>query len=318
MSRLEKTSGRDSTGPSRAASVGALLAACTLLVGCGIQRIAVNQLGDALAGGSGTVYSGDESPELIRAATPFSLKLMESLLAENPGHRKLLLATSRGFAQYAYAFVKQDADEFEDENIDKAIEIRADAKRLLLRARDYGMRAIEVDHKGFGEQLQKDARKAAAMVGKDDIDKLYWMGAAWGAAISLGKDDAALIADLPVVQAVMERVLALDEGYDRGAAHGFFISYEMAKPGDAAEAAKRARKHFRRAVELSRGLDASYYVALAEAVSVPEQNKKEFEELLGKAIEVDVQARPDLRLSNAVFQRRARWLLSRKDRLFLE
>jgi predicted anti-sigma-YlaC factor YlaD len=300
--------------------MGALAAALSLalLPGCGIKRLAVNQLGDALAGGgTGTVFSGDDSPELIRAATPFSLKLMESLLAENPGHRKLLLATSQGFTQYAYAFVKQDADEIEDENIEKALAIRGDAKKLLLRARDYGLRAIEVDHRGFGEQLRKDPSKAVGTVGKKDIAKLYWTGAAWGAAISVAKDDAALIGDLPIVEALMGRVLALDEAFDHGAAHGFFISYEMAKPGDAAEAAKRARKHFDRAVELSGGLDASPYVTLAEAVAIPAEDKKQFEELLGKALEIDAGAKPELRLSNTVFQRRARWLLSRKDRLFL-
>jgi len=294
-----------------------LLLAALLMAGCGIKRLAVNQLGDALAGG-GTVFSGDDSPELIRAATPFSLKLMESLLAENPGHRKLLLASSRGFTQYAYAFVKQDADELEDEDIDRALEIRGEAKRLLLRARDYGLRALEVDHRGFGELLRKDPVKAAGAVGKRDIDRLYWTGASWGAAISLAKDDAGLIGDLPIVEALMERVLALDEAYDNGAAHGFFIAYEMSKPGDAAEAEKRARKHFDRAVELSDGMDAAPYLSLAEAVAIPGQDKKAFEELLGKALEIDIEARPELKLSNTVFQRRARWLLSRKDRLFLE
>lgn len=296
------------------------LAFCALLVGgCGMKRLAVNQLGDALSGsGGGTVFSGDDSPELIRAAMPFSLKLMESLLAENPGHRKLLLATSRGFTQYAFAFVKQDADEIEDEDIDKAVEIRADAKRLLLRARDYGLRALEVDHRGFGELLRKDHGKAVAMVGKKDVPKLYWTGAAWAAAISLAKDDAALIGDLPIVEAIMERVLELDEAYDIGAVHGFFIAYEMGRPGDPAALAKRARKHFDRAVELSGGLDASPYVTLAESVAIPGEDKKEFEALLGKALEIDVDAKPELKLSNKVFQRRAKWLLSRKDRLFLE
>lgn len=302
----------------RGAVAAALSLALILLPGCGIKRLAVNQLGDALAGGgSGTVFTGDDSPDLIRAATPFSLKLMESLLAENPGHRKLLLATSQGFTTYAYAFVKQDADEIEDENIDKALAIRGDAKKLLLRARDYGLRAIEVDHRGFGDLLRKDPAKAVGTVGKKDIAKLYWTGAAWGAAISLAKDDAALIGDLPIVEALMGRVLALDETFELGAVHGFFIAYEMTKPGDAAEAAKRARKHFDRAVELSGGLDASPYVTLAEAVAIPGEDKKQFEELLGKALEIDVDAKPELRLSNTVFQRRARWLLSRKDRLFL-
>ena len=46
-------------------------------------------------------------------ALPFSLKLIESALAENPKHEGLLLAATHGFAQYAYAFVQMDADEIE-------------------------------------------------------------------------------------------------------------------------------------------------------------------------------------------------------------
>jgi len=58
--------------------------------GCSIKRLAVNKVGNALAGG-GTTFASDDDPELVKAAVPFSLKLMESLLAENPRHEKLLL-----------------------------------------------------------------------------------------------------------------------------------------------------------------------------------------------------------------------------------
>ena len=58
----------------------ALTSGCTTL-----KHSAVNKLGDALANG-GTAFSGDDDPELIRAAAPFSLKMMESLLAETPQH----------------------------------------------------------------------------------------------------------------------------------------------------------------------------------------------------------------------------------------
>src|SRR6266496_3974021 len=89
--------------------------------GCSIQRIAVNKLGDALAGG-GTSFASDDDPELVKAAVPFSLKLMESLLAENPRHQPLLLAASSGFTQYSYAFVQQEADEMEETDLAAATE----------------------------------------------------------------------------------------------------------------------------------------------------------------------------------------------------
>jgi len=83
------------------------------------------------------------------------------------------------------------------------------------------------------------------------------------------------------------------------------------------EQASRARKHFERAMELSKGTDASPLVALAEAVTIQTQEAKEFDSLLNRALAIDPDANPDIRLENLVMQRRARWLLSRKAELFL-
>jgi hypothetical protein len=77
---------------------------CLVSPACSIKKFAVNKLGDALAEGAGT-YASDNDPELIEAAVPFSLKLMESLLAESPRHLGLLTGVASGFTQYAYAFV---------------------------------------------------------------------------------------------------------------------------------------------------------------------------------------------------------------------
>ena len=54
--------------------------------GCSVKQFAINKLGDSLAN-SGTVYAADEDIELIGGALPFSLKLVEALLAESPKHR---------------------------------------------------------------------------------------------------------------------------------------------------------------------------------------------------------------------------------------
>ena len=90
------------------------LAVLAALNGCAVRELAVNRFGDAIAQG-GSAFSGDDDPELVRAAAPFSLKLIESLLAESTEHKGLLLAASRGFTQYAYAFLQQEAEEAEDQ-----------------------------------------------------------------------------------------------------------------------------------------------------------------------------------------------------------
>ncbi len=92
----------------------------------------------------------------------------------------------------------------------------------------------------------------------------------------------------------------------------------MSKPGTSKETIARARKHFERAVELSEGALASPYISLAEAVSIYEQNRREYRSLLKKALAVDVDRKPEQRLANLVMQRRAQWLRDHTDNFFLE
>ena len=284
--------------------------------GCSVKRLAVNKVGDALAG-SGTTFASDDDPELIKAAVPFSLKLMESLLAESPRHEGLLLATSRGFTQYAYAFVQEDADETEDKDLAAAEEMRGRARRLYLRARNYGLRGLDVRHKGFEKALRANAKKAVTVTTVKDVPLLYWTAVSWAAAISLSKDRPDLIGEMPFVEAMMERALALDEAFDYGALQTYFITYEMSRSGGTGDPAVRSRQHFERALALSGGQQAGPMVSFAEAVCVQKQDLKEFESLLKQALAINPDAKPEWRLANLVMQRRAKWLLSRTDQLFL-
>jgi predicted anti-sigma-YlaC factor YlaD len=302
---------------ARGRALFAALALALAASGCSINTMVANKMGDALAS-SGSGFGSDDDPELIGAAVPFSLKLMESILAETPKHRGLLLALTQGFVQYSYAFVEMPADEVEDRNLQAAYAQRERARRLYLRARDYGLRGLETTHPGLRKALKADPARAVADATVEDVALLYWTGVAWGAAISLSKDDPYLLAELPVMEALVRRALELEADYDNGAIHVFMISYEMSRAGMNADAAARARRHFERAVELTGGLQASPYVTFAEAAATVERNRKEFEQLLQHALKIDAGARPEWRLVNTVMQRRARWLLACTDRIFAD
>jgi len=285
--------------------------------GCSLlRRSALNQVANAVAG-SGTTFASEEDPDLVKAAAPFSLKLMESLLAEIPRHPGLLSAAASGFTQYAFAFVQEEADELEPSDLTAAEALRTRARRLYLRAHTYGLRGLEVEHPGFPKALLANPRAAVRAATDADVPLLYWTATAWAAAISLSKDNPELIAQIPVMEALMDRALELDESYGRGAIHTFLVTYEMSRQGTTGDPAARARKHFERALALSEGKSAAPLVALAEAVAVRQQDVKEFESLLNRALAVHPDASPGTRLLNLVMQRRARWLLSRKAELFL-
>jgi len=297
----------------------ALAALCLLLAatGCSVRQYAAGKLGDALAEG-GDVYASDDDIELVGAAVPFGLKTIESLLQTVPEHRGLLLAAARVFTQYAYVYVQMPADELEARDVSAAYAMRARARHLYLRARDYGLRGLGLTGADAARRLFADPAAALAATTRDDVPLLYWTAVAWAAAISLGKDSPALLSGLPAVDALVARARALDPDWDHGTLQTFLIGYEMSRPGAAAGAEARARAHFAHAVELSAGDQAAPYVALAESVAVARHDRREFDTLLAKSLAVDPAARPQWRLANLVMQRRARWLQSRTEELFPE
>lgn len=305
------------TSDPRVLRVVMLLSLAGVLTGCTtLKHTAVDTLGDALASG-GTTFSSDDDPQLVAAAVPFSLKLMESLLAERPQHRGLLLAAASGFTQYAFAFVQQDADELIETDFAAGNALKLRARRLYLRARDYGLRGLDATHAGFAAQLRADPARAVRTAAKEDVALLYWTAAAWGAAISLAKDDVRLVADQSIVEALIDRAFALDPDFDHGTLHGFLITYEMARPGAGADAHLKAQARFERALALSGGHQAGPLVSLAESVAVPRQDRALFESSLQRALAVNADARPEFRLVNLVMQRRAKWLLGRINEFFL-
>ena len=285
---------------------------CIALAGCSFKQTAVDIIGDAVTGG-GSVYTSDDDPQLIKEALPFGLKTFESLLEVSPEHRGLLLASARGYTAYAF-LLQWEADQLEDRKLAQARKIRVRARKLFLRGRDYAFRGLEIDRPDFRIDVVAGPAEALANTVKRDIPFLYWGGAAWAGALSAAKDDLALIAELPIAGAMVGRVLELDEGFDRGTAHEFFVSYEGSRPGGSAD---KARQHYQKALKFSNGTRASVHVAFAEIVSVRRQNLREFKKLLARAKAVDPDLAPQFRLVNSVAQDRARWLETRIPQLFV-
>jgi predicted anti-sigma-YlaC factor YlaD len=287
------------------------------LAGC--RSLAVGMVSDAVAG-SGSSYATDDDPELVRDAVPFGLKTMEGLLEENPDHEGLLAALASGFTQYAYAYVQADADRADLEGkLEAARAGRDRARRLYLRARDYGLRGLDARRDGLGSRLRegKDPKGALAKAKREDVEMLYWTASSWALAISNGKRDMALVAELPVAVAVAERALALDEAWGEGAIHEFFVSLDASRSAAEGGGPARARAHLDRALALSMNKKLGPRVSYAEGVLVQAQDRAAFESTLGEVLRADPGEVPKYRLANILAQRRARLLLDHADDLFL-
>jgi TRAP transporter T-component len=288
------------------------------LAGCSPKRIIVNKIGAALTSGPSS-FETDDDPDLVGDAMPFALKTIESLIVQSPENADLLLAATSGFTEYSYVYVAQKAERLAGENLEESNALRARSRRLALRAHAYGTRGLEARYKGLGAQLESDQNTALERVKKRDVPLLYWTAASQGLAISEAKDDPEMIAQLPLVEAMARRAMALDEAWNQGTLPEFMITLEAARQGVKQEDRQKSIDgYYRRALELSGGSRPSLFVSYAENSCIPSQNRAQFKEMLDRAIRIDAGQNPETRLAAVIAQRRAYWLLGRADELFLE
>lgn len=305
---------RRSVGQPLSATVSFLLLP---LSGCGaINQMAANSVTSVMES-TAEVWASGEDPEFVCQSIPFALSTVEGLLTDRPESERLLLNAVQGFTQYAYVCVETDAILLEEEDYERSREQLERALNLFLRAKKYGMRGLQLRYPGLEERLLVDPEGAVAATTSEDVPLLYWTAASWGAAISRGKDRPDLIADLPAVIAMMQRVLELDETFRDGTIHDVFIMLRGLPPSMGGST-EEAGRHFERALELNGGRLAGTYATYATSVMLPRQDRERFERLMLEALAIDADQDPNHRLQNLIAQKRARYMLDHVEDYFLD
>ncbi len=309
-----------------------------------IEKAGVKMISDVMAGsGSGEIFTSDEDPQLIKDALPFILKMYEMLVEKNPEDADLLLATGSTFIMYSNIFIQTPAGMLPDNLYMEQFNMLKRSKKMYQRGTEYILRAIELNHKGFREQLE--AGYADSLMDEmvvEDIPYLYWAASGLMAAFSCDPFDFDLGPNIYIPVTFIYKALEMDETYNKGALHDLLIlmnsslpeslmfKKSMDKKSETAEFAERyynnlnitdpARKaeyHFRRSVDISEGKNASPYISFASTVAVNEQNYEQFISLLNKALEIDPDSFPEMRLAGIIYQDKAQWLLDHDYSFFL-
>jgi hypothetical protein len=158
-----------------------------------------------------------------------------------------------------------------------------------------------------------DAGAAAARVGPEGAEALYWLArASWEGARARGF--AAVLAVKPFAMPSMERVAALDERLDHAGPRRALGSWRAGLPAAVGGGAEAARAEFRRARELAPGWPWNA-VEEAATLRVLLQDRKGFEALLAEVLSGPPGGEVPPEEAEAA-RRAARDLLARADRLF--
>jgi hypothetical protein len=258
-----------------------ILVGIFLFQACSMDKFVIRQTGALLDYGVLALYE-ETDLKLAEQAMASDIKLLEGMIKGDPENEHLLLLTVQALNGYALGFV-------EDEEPERA-------KVFYLRAKDYGLRV-----------LRQDDAFAQADTGSLDqyTDAVNNLDAGW---INLSIDDPRAMIDLTKVQVLMQRVLDLNDSYFHGSTHLFFGSIWGVKPRMLGGDPEKAKEHFEKNLEITKGkfLLTYVYYALFYAAKVLDEDL--FYSFVVKIEETPAEALPGFQLLNMIAKSKVKYL----------
>jgi hypothetical protein len=265
-------------------------------------------------------YLRETDLELAEPALAASVKFTEALLETAPDDTHLLLQVVQGLAGYTYAFVEERIEAARGRDPEQVRIHTQRAQRLYQRGLQYGLRLLSQYHPPLRqatalplETLTMHLRR----LDREAVPALLWTSFCWGGFLNLERTALETVMALPLLQAMLTRLLELDEGYLYGLPHLLQAVHSASFAAALGGEPTQAQRHFMRAYALSQGrlllvplLEAQYY-----AVQV--QDRALFTERLQHVLEAPEMLLPEQALLNAVARHRATLLLRRIDELFI-
>jgi hypothetical protein len=244
--------------------------------------------------------------DLVRAGMPAMLIQMDGFIRVSPENRYLLTSAAEANMGYAFLFV-EDTD-------------KPRARQLYAKARDYALRNLSLD-KTFKQALEQDDiqvfANALKTIHKRDIAALYFATNAWLSWINLAHaDNPDALKDLPKVEAMMDRVLVLDDTFYHGGIHALMAVNFVARPEMFGGQPEQAKDHFNEAFDISESKYLLWYFLYAKYYAVQINDKGLFVTTLNKILSTPDDILPEEAFVNGAVKLKAKELLVHTDDYF--
>lgn len=263
----------------------------------------VRNASDRFADNLGNAVLNSEDPATVRDGLPSYLLLLDSLVAgqgeEAEADPSTLLAAARLNSAYAGNFTGDD---------------KLRARRLSKKAFDYARRATCLQDAPLCAAIEGDPERFAAVVATDaNTELMYVLAGSWAGYLQANSEDWGAIADLPKIQSLLERVVALEPSHDHGQAWTYLGVLNSLRPEAIGGKPAEGRRNFEKAIALSGDRNLYAKTLYAEFYARLVFDQALHDKLLSEVIAADPVA-PGFTLMNTLAQDRARKLLeSGKD-----
>ena len=277
--------------PTPLRRVTALILVCLFLPGCSMLMRAATE---DLAGNLSRAILKQNDPKTVRDGAPAYLLMVDSFIDGDPDSVSLLLAGAKLYGTYAGVFV-DEADR---------------ARRLSSKAWSYARRAWcrhRTDSCSLHSLPYDSYSKVVAALEPADVPVAYNYAVTWAGYLQAHRDDMVSMANVPRVQQLLSRVVALAPDTDNGGAHMYLGVLKSLLPAALGGKPDEARAHFEQASKLAAGRNLMPQVLQAEHVARPLFLREEHDRLLQQVLAADPE-QDGYTLMNVLAQQRAREL----------
>ena len=275
--------------------------ALVVLVALSISSCAsiVGKATDTFAKNLGNAVLNSEDPATVRDGLPAYLLLLDSLIAgqkpDDKSNTGVLLAAAQLNGAYAGNFTQGDA-------------LRA--QRLSKKSLDYARAAVCLSDADLCLVLDKDIDAFIVLVNKNtNTPLLYALASSWAGFLQSNSEDWGAIADLPKVDALLMRVVALDANHERGLPYVYLGVINSLRPEALGGKPEVGRAYFEKAITLSDGKNLYAKTALAQYYARLVFNQDLHDQLLNDVISANPKAN-GYTLINTLAQDQAKQLLA--------
>ena len=245
--------------------------------------------------------------EMAKASVSAGLAQFEGMHRLAPDNEDALFLLTKGWAGYAFGFIEDEMEAAQDKNDDDLAAYQKRRARMAYeRAIFYGLELLKHEADGF-EAAKKNEDTFKKWLDKnfddkDEAEPLFWVGYAWMGRVNVSKDDPALVGELFVGVAMVEKSVQLDPTYNHYSGETALAAYhartamsEMAESQKLFEEVLTKTQH--------KSLMPTLQYALRYACN--KADKTLYEKLVNEVLTAD-DPDPQQRLTNVIAKRRAR------------
>jgi hypothetical protein len=297
------------------------------LFACDLGKITVGTTAKVLQRAQPSLQQ-ESDYEMAARALPGALKTIEGFWIVDPDNEILIGILTEGYCQYGTAFVEDEWEVAKDEfDAVKTAKAREAVEYHNVRATKMFTRCLNFALKELGTEFQQDIfaeqDKAVARI-KQTTKRtpLMWAGLALGSIINHNLTRVEMIAYLPTVRAMMDRVIELDakdppkDPQLAALPHIALGMIDSATGKELGGDAQRASAEFQTALKITNDKMLLARALWAYRVGLMTRNRKLFHDQLKLVLETPPSVWPEQRLANEVAHRRARRYLSHEKELF--